>query len=100
VDLTPRESAWAACQPSSVELICESEQGSRELANTASFRDVSRTRVRMFLGAEERYRLLSIALTLGFDLITPPVPQEATGASLPRSLLRQFSLQLAGGLRY
>ena len=100
VDLTPRESAWAGCQPGGAVLTCETEQGARELANTASFRYVSRTRVRMFLGAEERYRLLSIALTLGFDLITPPVPQEATGESLPPTLLRQFSLQLAGGLRY
>jgi hypothetical protein len=100
VDLTPRESAWSSCQPGGAVLACESELGARELANTASFRDVSRTRVRMFLGAEERYRLLSIALTLGFDLITPPVPQEAMGESLPPTLLRQFSLQLAGGLRY
>jgi hypothetical protein len=100
VDLTPQQSAWASCQPSGIEPMCSSMQAARELANTASFRDVSRTRVRMFLGAEERYRLLSIALTLGFDLITPPVPQEAAGDSLPPSLLRQFSLQLAGGLRY
>lgn len=100
VDLTPGESAWSACQPSGVELGCEGSQGVRELANTASFREVSRTRVRLFVGAEERYRLLSIALTLGFDLITPPVPQEAAGDSLPPSLLRQFSLQLATGLRY
>jgi hypothetical protein len=106
VDFTPQQSAWASCEPSLIspsgaEPICENMlQGARELANTASFRDVSRARVRMFLGAEERYRLLSIALTVGFDLITPAVPQEAQGESLPPSLLRQFSLQLAGGLRY
>jgi hypothetical protein len=105
VDFTPRESAWASCDPSPMLAsgalpLCQSTDGARELANTASFRDVSRTRVRMFLGAEERYRLLSIALTLGFDLITPSVPREAAGEGLPETLLRQFSLQLAGGLRY
>jgi hypothetical protein len=104
VDFTPRESAWAACDPvtapSGAEPSCETMEGERELRSSGSFRDVSRTRVRMFLGAEERYRLLSIALTLGFDLITPPVPREAEGESLPTNLLRQFSLQLAGGLRY
>jgi hypothetical protein len=105
VDFTPQQSAWASCMPSLTSAAgavptCEDPRGMRELANIASFRDVSRARVRMFLGAEERYRLLSIALTVGFDLITPAVPQEAQGASLPQALLRQFSLQLAGGLRY
>lgn len=105
VDFTPEQSAWASCAPSVTSVasampMCEDPRASPELANTASFRDVSRARVRMFLGAEERYRLLSIALTVGFDLITPAVPQEARGDSLPEALLRQFSLQLAGGLRY
>lgn len=105
VDFTPQQSAWASCEPSPMSAagavpMCENMQGARELANIASFRDVSRARVRMFLGAEERYRLLSIALTVGFDLITPAVPQDAQGDQLPTTLLRQFSLQLAGGLRY
>lgn len=105
VDFTPAQSAWAACAPNmdavaSSEPMCTDPRGAGELANIGSFRDVSRARVRMFLGAEERYRLLSIALTVGFDLITPAVPREAQGESLPDALLRQFSLQLAGGLRY
>lgn len=105
VNFTPETSGWAACDPnarapSGAVPLCQNTEGPRELANTSSFRDVSRARVRMFVGAEERFRLLSIALTLGFDLITPPVPQESEGDNLPPSLLRQFSLQLAGGLRY
>ena len=105
IDFSPQTSAWASCDPnakipSGAVPRCENMEGERELANTSSFRDVSRARVRMFVGAEERYRLLSIALTLGFDLITPPMPQETEGDNLPPSLLRQFSLQLAGGLRY
>lgn len=105
LDFTPQTNAWASCSPgeaapSGALPICQGAEGARDLYHNASFRDVSRTRVRMFVGAEERYRVLSIALTLGFDLITPPIAQDTAGEGLPSDLLRQFSLQLAGGLRY
>jgi len=105
VDLTPSRNAFTACDPDSGEvngaaLQCTRPGGGNELANNVSFRNVSQTRVRMFVGAEERYGLLSIALTLGFDLTTPGLQSETVGDTLPNDVLRQFSLHLSAGLRY
>jgi len=105
IDLTPAENAFSACapgpgQPNGVELSCTDARGPRELANNRSFHNVRQTRVRIVIGAEQRYRLLSIALTAGFDLTTPGLAHETPGDELPRDLLRQFSLHLATGLRY
>lgn len=101
VDFTPQTSALSACAPnmSDPSASCPNV-AEQDLYNTSTFRSVSRTRVRMFVGAQERYRMLSIALTLGLDLVAPPVPQATGDEPLPPNLLRQFSLQLAGGLRY
>jgi hypothetical protein len=105
IDATPGQSAFSACAPPSgqdngVTLACSQPSGGAELNNNLTFRSVNQTRLRMFLGAEEHYRLLSIALSLGMDLTTPRLQSEATGDNLPREVLRQFSLHAACGLRY
>jgi hypothetical protein len=105
IDATPGQSAFSACAPPSgqdngVTLACSQPSGGAELNNNITFRSVNQTRLRMFLGAEEHYRLLSIALSLGMDLTTPRLQSEATGDNLPREVLRQFSLHAACGLRY
>jgi hypothetical protein len=101
VDLTPANQAFRACSPAAGEpATCTQAGGASELASNVTFKSVSQTRVRMFLGAEERFRLLSIALTVGFDLTTPRLQSETPGDTLPRDLLRQFSLHLACGMRY
>jgi len=105
IDLTPGVNAFAACAPGSgqqngVELSCTDARGPAELANNVSFQNVRQTRVRMVIGAEQHYRLLSVALTAGFDLTTPGLAHETPGDQLPKDLLRQFSLHLATGLRY
>lgn len=101
VDLTPADNGFAACVPEAgTSDRCTRSGGSGELANNVRFESVHQTRVRMFLGAEERYKLLSIALTVGIDLTTPRLQTETMGDTLPSDLLRQFSLHLACGLRY
>jgi hypothetical protein len=81
-------------------LDCSGSAGPSELANNVTFRTIHQTRVRVFVGAEEHYRLLSVALTLGFDLTAPELQSESPGDAVPHDLLRQFSLHLACGLRY
>jgi hypothetical protein len=105
IDLTPGTNAFSACAPASgqnngVELSCTDARGSSELANNRSFHNVRQTRIRMVLGVEQQYQLLSVALTAGFDLTTPGLAHETPGDQLPRDLLRQFSLHLAAGVRY
>jgi hypothetical protein len=104
VDLTPGSSAWNACAPtdtrnSAGELDCSGAGGAAELANTRSFRSVNQTRVRLFVGAEERYGLLSVTATLGFDLAVPQLQTDIPGNG-PNQLMRQISFHLACGLRY
>lgn len=105
IDLTPAVNAFSACapgsgQPNGVDLSCSEARGPAELANNRSFQSVRQTRVRMVIGAEQRYRLLSVALTAGLDLTTPGLAHEIEGYQQPKDLLRQFSLHLATGLRY
>lgn len=105
IDLTPGANAFSACAPESgqkngVELSCGDPRGASELANNRSFHNVRQTRVRMVLGVEQHYQLLSVSLTAGFDLTTPGLAHETPGDQLPRDLLRQFSLHLAAGVRY
>lgn len=101
IDLTPADAGYPACTPEvGTSAACTVPGGAAELANNVRFRSVHQTRVRMFLGAEEHFRLLSIALTVGFDLTTPRLQTETVGDTLPTDLLRQFSLHLACGLRY
>ncbi|MET0386959.1 MAG: hypothetical protein ABW321_13420 [Polyangiales bacterium] len=105
VDLTPASDAFAACAPergapNGLDLQCTGGSGRVELAENVRFRSVSHTRARLVVGAEERFRLLSIALTLGFDLTAPGLHADTPSGELPSQLLRQFSLHVAGGLRY
>lgn len=105
IDLTPSTNSFDACAPSAnsadgVLLGCTRAEGTGELSNNASFRTVNQTRVRLFLGAEERYQLLSITASMGFDLTTPRLQSETPGETLPSGLLRQFSVHVACGLRY
>ena len=100
VDLTPATHGVTSCDPTSGDVSCSGSAGAADLANNVTFRTIHRTRVRAFVGAEERFRLLSIALTLGFDLSAPELQSESPGDDVPRDLLRQFSLHLACGLRY
>jgi hypothetical protein len=104
IDLTPGTNAWSACSPTpaqtnGVELNCEQSAGSAELANNSTFRSVNQTRVRLFLGAEERYSWLSVTATLGFDLAVPQLQTDMEGVG-PDHVMRQISFHLACGLRY
>ena len=104
VDLTPEANAFTSCAPAvgaanGVTLSCSEPNGAGELANTAAFRTVSQTRVRLFVGAEERFRWLALSATLGFDLAVPELQTNIAGDG-PPELMRQVSFHLAGGLRY
>jgi len=104
IDLTPGTNAWNACAPTSArdnaaDLACSSNAGAAELANTRSFRTVNQTRLRLFIGAEERYSLLSVTASLGFDLAVPQLQTDVAGDG-PRDLMRQISFHLACGMRY
>lgn len=105
IDLTPNTNAFDACAPAAnpsngVALECTKPSGATELANNVSFRTVNHARVRLFAGVEERYQVLSIALSLGLDLTTPGLQTITPHEDLPTSTLRQFSVHLAAGLRY
>jgi hypothetical protein len=106
VDLTPGQNAWAACGASNAsgsnadDLGCSQREGASELANNAMFRSVNQTRVRLFLGVQERYSLLELAATFGFDLAVPRLQTETPGDDLPHDVMRQVSLHLACGLHY
>ena len=104
IDLTPNENAWATCVPSTTAsdgatLVCTNPQGNTELANLGAFRNVNQTRVRLFLGAEERYSWLSVAATLGVDLAVPELQTEFAGDG-PSNVMRQVSFHFACGVRY
>jgi hypothetical protein len=105
IDLSPGTNSFDACAPGAsrgngVALECTRPEGAAELANNASFRTVNQTRVRLFLGAEERYQLLSLTASMGFDLTTPRLQNETPAETLPTDLMRQFSVHVACGLRY
>jgi hypothetical protein len=106
IDLSPGSNAWSACVPDAskqqngAQLSCSKASGAPELDNDTTFRSVSQTRVRLFVGAEERYSWLSVAATLGFDLAVPRLQTDTPGDDLPAHLMRQISFQLACGLRY
>lgn len=105
IDLTPNTNAFDACAPAAnpsngVALECTKPSGATELANNVSFRTVNHARVRLFAGVEERYQILSIALSLGLDLTTPGLQTITPREDLPTSTLRQFSVHVAAGMRY
>jgi hypothetical protein len=104
VDLTPGKNAFTTCMPETpstpAAINCAAATGAAELADNVTFRSVHQTRLRLFVGAEERYRVWSIAASFGLDLVVPGLRTEIPGSGLPTELMRQFSLHLAGGLRY
>jgi hypothetical protein len=106
LDLTPGSNAWNACapdaasQPNGAQLSCSKTAGAEELASATTFKNVSHARMRLFVGAEERYGWLSVALTLGFDLTVPSLQTEVAGEDLPSHVMRQISFHLACGVRY
>jgi hypothetical protein len=103
IDLTPGTDAWKACAPDASQpmngLLACSGDGT-DLMNNASFRSISQTRVRLFVGAEERYSYLSVAATFGIDLAVPQLQTDVPGDDLPDHVMRQVSFHLACGLRY
>ena len=106
VDLSPGTNAWSACAPdparqtNGAQLSCSKPEGAMELESDTTFRNVSNTRMRLFVGAEERYSLLSLVATIGFDLTVPGLQTQTAGEDLPSHVMRQISFHLACGVRY
>jgi len=101
IDLTPQSNSFAACAPEpGSPTRCTQSGGTTELADTVTFRELTQTRMRMFVGVTEHFRQLSIALSAGFDLTTQRLPSRDARDGLSDTMLRQFSLHLASGLRY
>lgn len=85
IDFTPDVSAW---------------EDSSDAENTQRFANVHQTRIRLFLGLEERYGPLSGALTFGFDLVVPERSANTTNDGNDDGLTRTLTLHFALGLRY
>lgn len=111
IDLTPDVSAWDECaatldagSSSRPEIepgrACGSAAAARDLQNTRRFASVHQTRIRLFLGLEERYGPLSSALTFGFDLVVPERAANTTQDGVDEGLSRSLTLHIAAGLRY
>jgi hypothetical protein len=104
IDLTPSKNAFTTCLPEAPSapgsVTCGAADGATELADNVRFRSLHQTRMRVFVGAEERYRMWSIAASFGIDVLVPGLRTEIAGSGLPSELMRQFSLHLAGGVRY
>lgn len=110
IDLTPDTSAFEECAPqlnpsegsAAIEpgRACSNAAGSRDLANTLRFEDVQQTRIRLFLGLEERYGPFTGAFTFGFDLVVPERSANTPGDGLDGALARSVTLHFALGLRY
>jgi hypothetical protein len=109
IDLTPDVSAFDDCAPMlraaetpAIEpgRACSSTDGARDLENTVRFANVHQTRIRLFLGLEERYGPFSGAITLGFDLAVPERTADTVGDGIDDPLARSVTLHFALGVRY
>ncbi len=103
IDLTPDVDAWATCMPSTPsagggEPKCGGDEG--DFGNDVVFTEVSHTRMRMFVGAEGQTGMISMAMSLGFDLAAPDLDLEQEGDGEDGGLSHIVSLHLALGLRY
>jgi hypothetical protein len=109
IDLSSDASAFDECAPQLSEAQtpsiepgrpCSTSEGARDLRNTVRFADVSQTRVRLFVGAEERYGMLTGAVSFGFDLVVPGRSANTTNDGIDDPLARSVTLHFALGLRY
>lgn len=100
VDLTPDVSAWDECQAQPGNERCATESGANDLRNSVRFASLDQTRVRLFVGVEERYSVFASALTLGFDLTVPQRHAETANDGIDDDLPRSLTLHFALGLRY
>jgi hypothetical protein len=109
IDLTPDVSAFDDCAPQltsgetrAIEpgRACSSTGTTRDFDNTLRFANVHQTRIRLFLGLEERYGAFSGAATLGFDLVVPERTADTTDDGTDDPLARALTLHFALGLRY
>ena len=117
IDLTPDESAWDSCgqpaptaPPSSDDpdeppvlpagAACAPPMAAQDLQNTQRFADVHQTRIRVFLGIEERYGSFSSGLSLGLDLIVPQRHADTMGDGVDSELRRALTLHFVVGVRY
>ncbi len=90
IDPTPERDAIAECMPSftrppegsTSNLICNGQ--SQDLGNNRVFDDVRAFRARMAIGAEFRYRLLTLSAVIHWDLIKPSEADSAMPSDLPR----------------
>jgi hypothetical protein len=108
IDLSPDRSAWDECaQPAPTsedpvlpaDTACASESAGNDLQSTQRFDDVHQTRIRLFMGIEERYGPFTSALSLGLDLLVPQLHADVADdvdGDLPRALTLHFVL----GVRY
>jgi hypothetical protein len=109
IDLTPDVSAFDECMPQLSDAPapeiepgrpCSTSEGARDLRNTVRFADVNQTRIRLFLGAEERYGIFTGAVSFGFDLVVPSRNADTINDGTDEPLARSLTLHIALGLRY
>jgi len=110
IDFTPDVSAWDECAPgltgssTTPEIepgrACTNTLGAADLMNTRRFASVHQTRIRLFLGLEERYGPFSGAFTFGIDLAAPERAADTTGDGMDDPLPHALTLHFALGLRY
>ncbi len=102
IDLTPAVSAWDRCAPLTMsdepDLPCS--DSARDLENTARFASLDQTRIRLFMGLEEQYSIVTAALTFGLDLTVPSRQADTSQDMLDSDLPRAVTLHFALGLRY
>jgi hypothetical protein len=69
----PSKDAFAACMPQagSNPPACVMGGGTADFHNNVTFKPVSQTRVRMFLGGQARYEMLLFSASALFDLVAP-----------------------------
>jgi hypothetical protein len=99
----PDRDAYNACkpvpgnQPNGPTLACSTGPGTvADFSNDVAFKTVNQTRVRMFLGAQARYEMLLMSMSMLFDLLAPDLDAQ------PRHLhsgqvARQLAFSVAVG---
>ena len=98
IDFTPDVSAWDDCAPEPGGACTNA--GAVDFMNTRRFASVQQTRIRLFLGLEERYGPFSGTFTFGFDLVAPERTADTTGDGMDDALPHALTLHFALGLRY
>lgn len=98
----PSRDAYAACSPvpgsrPPATPSCAMGGVATDFQNNVSFRSVSQTRVRAFLGAQARYRLLTFTVSGLFDLAAPALDATPLRIASP-DVARQAAFNLALGV--